>query len=268
MPEAEKIAFVFPHQDDEMFIFHRVRHLLKRGKRLSMIWISDGAANSAEVRTSPTIRLLFPILAHESDETIRLVRKAESVSLMRAIGVGDGNLHFLGYPSGQIMHHFHPIVESLRRLFVELAPDEIYTVAYDQSEFEHDACNAAVKSASRGLRQDVTLFEFPVFNNYRGILRFHWLVPWREVRTERTPFTAEEEGERLRLFRSVFKSQRSVAWLERLGSLLPSDYRKLGEPYRRMPEHDYARPTHGARVMYVPRRLRFDHFRRLVSGYV
>jgi LmbE family N-acetylglucosaminyl deacetylase len=251
-----------------MFIFHRMRRLLKRGNRLSMIWMTDGAASNPEVRVSPTIRLLFPILTHESDETIRLIREAESLSLMRAIGVRDEDLHFLGYPSGQIMHCFAPIVESLRRLLVELAPDEVYTVAYDQSEFEHDACNAAVKSASKDLGRDAAVFEFPVFNNHKGILRFHWLIPRREVRTERTPFTAEEESERLRMFRSVFKSQRSVAWLERLGSLLPSDYRRLGEPYRRMPEYDYARPVRGARVMYVPKSLRFDDFKRLVSGYV
>ena len=119
-----------------MFIFHRMRRLLKRGNRLSMIWMTDGAANNPEVRVSPTIRLLFPILTHESDETIRLIREAESLSLMRAIGVRDEDLHFLGYPSGQIMHCFAPIVESLRTLLVELAPDEVYTVAYDQSEFE------------------------------------------------------------------------------------------------------------------------------------
>jgi LmbE family N-acetylglucosaminyl deacetylase len=231
-----------------------------------VIWVTDGAANSPEVRASPSIRLLFPILARETDETIRRVRRAESLSLMRAIGVPEEDLHFLGYPSGRIMHCFGPIVDSLRSLLAGLAPAEVYTVAYDQSEFEHDACNAAVQLASRDLGRGTTLFEFPVFNNYKGVLRFHWLIPWDGVRVERTPFSAEEEARRLALFRRAFRSQRSVAWLERLAGLLPSDYRRLGEPYRRMPCHDYSRPLRGARVMYVPKSLRFRDFSRLVAG--
>jgi len=268
MPRADNIAFVLPHQDDEMFIFHRMRCLLRQGKRLSVIWVTDGAANNPEVRASPSIRLLFPILARETDETIRLVRKAESLSLMRAIEVPEEDLHFLGYPSGRIMDHFRPIVASLRVLLTSLAPSEVYTVAYDQSEFEHDACNAAVQAASAGLGNGVALYEFPVFNNHNGVLRFHRLIPQDGGRVERTRFSTEEEGRRLELFRSVFRSQRSVAWLERLGSHLPSEYRRLGEPYCRMPGHDYSRPLPGARVMYVPKSLRFDDFRRLVAGCV
>jgi hypothetical protein len=237
-----------------------------------MVWITDGAANNPEVRQDLSIRLFFPILARESDEVIRQVRKRESSSLMRHLGIPERNLHFLSYPSGQIKGCFSHIVASLTHVLSEVNPQEIYTVAFDHCEFEHDACNAAVRFAAKDWVKDwagkATLYEFPVFNTYQKRPRLHWLIPHKDVRIERTRFSLQEEHERLRLFRHIFKSQWPVALLERISSLLPSDYKRHGEPYRIMPEHDYTKRIKGAWVTYIPKSLRLEDFRQMILGHL
>lgn len=267
MSLTETIVFVFPHQDDEMFVFHRIRHLLRSGKRLFFVWVTDGAANNPEVRRVPFIRLFLPILARESDEVIRLVRAKESRSLMTRLGVGEERLRFLSLPSGQIKSCFDQVVDSLAALFRELRPREIYTVAFEHGEFEHDACNAAVRFAAREAGSGARLCEWPVFCFYKWRLRLHWLIPCDGAHVEYTPFTTEEERERLALFREMFPSQWFVAWSERIANRLFS-IRRRREPYRSMPEHDYLNQIPGARVMYQPKSLGFNDLREIVSGYV
>jgi LmbE family N-acetylglucosaminyl deacetylase len=262
MAGEKKILMVLPHQDDEMFIYHRIRYFVKRGEQVFIVWVTDGAANTPEIRQTPLIKWCIPILAKETDETIRRVRTAESLRMMEHLGVPKERLQFLDFPSGKIKGCFKQIIESLADIFHQLNPTEIYTVAYDHSEFEHDACHAAVKFATKGL--DATLYEFPVLNVYRGWPRVHFLVPYEGSRTQYTPFTRQEERERLRRFRQVFKSQWFVWWLDLNPFMRPIGYRKRGEPYRPFPDYDYLTPIEGAKVMYLPKPLGFEDFREVV----
>jgi hypothetical protein len=63
----------------------------------------------------------------------------------------------------------------------------------------------------------------------------------------------------------LFKSQWFIGWRERITSFLPSEYKKLGEPYRIIPDYDYSKQIDGAKVTYVPKSLRFEDFRKMVS---
>jgi LmbE family N-acetylglucosaminyl deacetylase len=263
----ENIVFVFPHQDDEMMTFHRIRHLLKQKRQLYMVWVTDGAANSDEVRKSLVIRLTLPLLARARDEAIRKLRKRESTSLMRRLGIPDRNLRFLSFPSGQTKNCFPQIVKSLEEVFLKLNPREIYTTAYDNGGFEHDICNAAVKFASRSLRE-VTLYEYPVVNVYKSFLHTHWLIPFQGSTVHHTPFTRREELERFRLFRTIYRSQWCAAYLEKILSFFPSEYGRLGEPYRIMPDYDYSKQITSARLSYRPRSLTFKDFQDIVSEYI
>jgi LmbE family N-acetylglucosaminyl deacetylase len=268
MTRPKNVVLVFPHQDDEMYIFHRIRYLLKHGARLTMVWMTDGAANNIEVRQDPSIRLFFPVLTRESDTALRQIRKRESTSLMRHLGIPERNLRFLSYPSGQIKGCFSHIVTSLARVFSEVSPQEIYTVAFDHCEFEHDVCNAAVKFAANAWAGKAMLYEFPVFNTFKSRPRLHWFIPHKGVRIERTRFSQREEAERLRLFQFVFKSQWPVAMMEKISYLLPSDYKRHGEPYRIMPEYDYTQWIKGAWVTYMPKSLRLKDFREMILGHL
>jgi LmbE family N-acetylglucosaminyl deacetylase len=261
MRSLTRSMIIVPHQDDEMFIFHRLRTLLRRGVEVHAAWVTDGAAHAEELRRDIGIRLFFPILARVDNDTIRRVRQQESTCLMRRLGVGPQRLTFLAYPSGRLQERFATLVEDLKRLCADLGPREIYTVAYDHSHFEHDACNAAVRLAAP---RQATLYEFPVLSLTHGLGRYRWLSPQPRATTRRTPFAPGEERLRLRLFRQVFRSQWSIALLEQLSSLFPSDYRKLGEPFREMPVYDYTRPIPGLSPQYIPKTLAFEDFRQMV----
>jgi LmbE family N-acetylglucosaminyl deacetylase len=267
MSSEPNVVFVFPHQDDEMGIYHRMRRLLRQGRHLFMIWVTDGAANVPEIRQDWSIRLLNPFLARESDETIRRVRKAESTALMRHLGVLDAQLDFLAFPSGLIKGCFPQMVTALAELFRELRPAQVYSVPYDHFEFEHDACNGAVRFASRGL-DDVGLFEFPLGVIYKGVFHQRWFIPYEGVTIERTLFTRQDELERLWLFRRLYPSQRYSAWIDRAANFFPWEYKRLGEPHRRMPDYDYSRPIPVARVNYIPRSMCFEDFRSMVWPYL
>jgi LmbE family N-acetylglucosaminyl deacetylase len=199
-----------------------------------------------------------------TDETIRRIREGESRSLANALGIPVENLHFLSFPSNRIAGYFSEIIKSLSNLFRELAPQEVYTVAYEHSEFEHDGVNAAVNLAVRQSGATLRLYEFPVFNRHKGKLRFHKLIPYDGIPIQHTPFSKEEERERVRLFIEHFPSQWFGARLDQGLSLLPSEYKKLGEPYRQMPEHDYSNPLQETEIMYQPKSLDFQFFRKTV----
>ena len=262
MRSVTRSMIIVPHQDDEMFIFHRLRTLVRRGVEVHAAWVTDGAAHAEELRRDIGIRLFFPILVRADNDTIRRVRQQESTRLMSHLGIGPPRLTFLAYPSSRLHERFAALVEDLRRLCADLGPREIYTVAYDHSHFEHDACNAAVRLAAP---RQTTLYEFPVLSLTHGLGRYRWLAPQPGAAIRHTPYAPSEERWRLRLFRRVFRSQWSVALLEQLSSLFPSDYRKLGEPYREMPVYDYTKPIPGLLPQYVPRTLSFEDFRQTVQ---
>jgi LmbE family N-acetylglucosaminyl deacetylase len=265
MERTDPVAIVVPHQDDEMFIFHRMRVLLSQQRSLHLVWVTDGAAHSEALRKDFMIRLFFPILSRCSNAAIRAVRAQESRELARRLGIPQNRLHFLDHPSGKLQHCFDSLVNSLSKVLGALQPSEIYTVAYDHSHFEHDACNAAVRFAAN---PGSTCYEFPVINLDRGIARHRWLLPCAGGRVERTPFSGEEERQRLYLLRRVFRSQWSVALLELCASWFKSEYQRLGEPYRIMPEHDYTQPLRASALHYLPKSLRFEDFKKMVRPYV
>jgi LmbE family N-acetylglucosaminyl deacetylase len=265
MKHSGTVVIVVPHQDDEMFIFHRLRALLAQRRDLHLIWVTDGAAHNDEIRRSLVIRLFFPVLSSSDDATIRAVRMRESMALAQQLAIPERRLRFLAFPSGRIQNCFGQVVEALHGIFQQLQPLEVYTVAFDHSHFEHDACNAAVRFAAN---QGSRLYEFPVLNLSRGPGRHRWLVPCAGTVIERTPFTWREERRRLRLFRRIFKSQWSVALLEAFGSWVPSDYREFGEPYRLIPDHDYTQPLAGSSIHYLPGSLDFTDFRAMVLPYL
>lgn len=261
-------VFVLPHQDDEMLIYHRIRALLRQGTRVHLIWVTDGAANSEEVRKMLFVRLFVPLLARETDEAIRRIRTEESLSLAKALGVLPENLHFLAFPSGQIQGCFSAIIAALANLFQALVPQEVYTVAFEHGEFEHDAINAAVSLAAQQIGATFQLYEYPVFNRHRGKMRFHKFIPWEGTPVERTSFSREEERERIRLFVELFPSQWFVARLEQVLYLFPSEFKQLGEPYRQMPVYDYRRPLCDTPIMYQPKSLDFEAFREMVLPHL
>ncbi|HBZ54592.1 MAG TPA: hypothetical protein DEO88_04225 [Syntrophobacteraceae bacterium] len=265
MANESGAMLVVPHQDDEMFIFHRLRALLRQGVTVHVVWISDGASHDADLRRDPTIRWFFPLLVQSDNETIRRVRELESRTLMQHLGVPARDQSFLGYPSGRLHHHLPAILDDLRQLFRRGEPQEIYTVAFDHSHFEHDLCNAAVRLAAAPSSR---LYEFPVLSLAHGFGRYRWLLPCPGNQIHRTRFGCTEERFRLELFRRAFPSQWSVALLERLCALFPTDFRRLGEPYRELPRYDYTRPIRGMIPHYLPKSLTFEDLRRALLPFL
>lgn len=251
-----------------MFIYHRIRSLMKEGTAPYLVWMTDGAAHNPELRRMLTIKLTIPILAWKRDEEIRQIRTAESRSLAVELGIPESHLRFLEYPSGQILWYFPQIIRTYTELFQELKPRAIYTVAYEHAGFDHDACNAAVRLAARKLDYSLEVYEWPVVNNYRGTILTHRLIPYQGIPIQRTTFTPGDELERINLYIQKYPSQWSAARAEQFLNFFRTDYQRYGEPFRLMPAYDYTHPMDGAAVMYMPNSLHFDHFKEMILAYL
>ena len=79
---------VAPHADDETIAaFHTIRALRKRGARVDVIVVTDGAASHRNSRSHPKHRLIA-------------LRQAETRRAMGRVGIGPGHIDFLGLPDG------------------------------------------------------------------------------------------------------------------------------------------------------------------------
>lgn len=227
-----RVAFVLAHQDDEIAYLGRLRHLVKRGRDIHVVWITDGA------RWVPAG-----------------VRRWESLATMGMLGLFEPgvpapeNLHFWEYPDGGSLDHAVEIVNRLTVLMSEIRPEEVYTVAYEGGHPDHDFAHFASVTAAMAQDRVPSVYEAPLYNSYGARLygRFGRFVP---AETE-TMFTEISGWDTLFKLRAML-NYRSQFWIALLPGLLFGGRVTLSkrEPYRPVPDWSYFQPPHSGRLFY------------------
>lgn len=240
--------FVFAHQDDEFVYLWMLRNMVKSGKEVHVLWITDGA------RFVPA-----------------QVRKAESTAVMRMVGVGEGRLSFWHYPDGASIGFAKEIVERLTETMEEIRPSQVYTDGFEGGHPDHDMAHFAAVTAARRIDRSIPVFEAPLYNRHGGRRwRFSRFIP---AETETLYVPVPRDGVIMKL-RALLK-YKSQFWIAMLPMLLFTNKREimsLGEPYRRVPAWNYRQPPHEGKLIYEGlffRRIlgiRFSDFREAVSG--
>lgn len=123
---AQRLAlFLFAHQDDEFGVFQQVLDEQAAGRRVVCVYITNGAV--AGVTSAQ--------------------RNAESLRVLRGLGVAAGDIVFageqLGIDDGKLPEHLQVASAWLREWLDASAPPEaVYVLAWEGGHQDHDALHA------------------------------------------------------------------------------------------------------------------------------
>ncbi|HYW53847.1 MAG TPA: PIG-L family deacetylase [Dongiaceae bacterium] len=150
MSAPDDVLFVFAHQDDEVGAFSRIAFEVRAGHRVWCAFLTDGAK---KVRPG--------------------VRDAESLRVLRRLGVAGEHVAFLADRAGRIADG--TLVHNLQRARVMLldwlrarapAPARIYTLDWEGGHHDHDATHLVTLSVARDLGV-ADVFVYPFYNGWR-----------------------------------------------------------------------------------------------------
>ncbi len=110
------LLIVAPHPDDEAIAAHAlITRLARRGTRVAVLVVSDGAASHPDSRAWPRARLVRE-------------RRRETRLAMRRIGVAADAVAFLDLPDGHLADHETAVCRGIRRA-VDALPTPLLALA-------------------------------------------------------------------------------------------------------------------------------------------
>jgi LmbE family N-acetylglucosaminyl deacetylase len=152
-----------PHPDDETLgcggtIFKR----REAGARVQVAFMTDGSASHAR---------------HMSRSALARARQHEAEGAARELGLRESDLHFLGFPDGELRRHRDSAAARVRALLREDPPRAVYVPHLGDGPSDHRTTSEVVLEGLRATGLRATVFEYPV-----------WLwhsFPWVKLDTSR-----------------------------------------------------------------------------------
>lgn len=142
--------YVLAHQDDEYGCLAQLRHDVGAGRRVVVVYLTDGTSNVGEA-----------------------VRTAESRAVLASVGVADEDVVVLGAPLGirclELPERLADAYGALRRFVDERAlprVDHVTTLAWEGGNPDHDAAHLAAARLALELGL-VSIREVSLYNAYR-----------------------------------------------------------------------------------------------------
>lgn len=143
----ETALFLFAHQDDEFGVFWEIAQLVEQNVDVHIAYLTSGS----------------------TDGNISVVRNAESIKVLRQLGVRTDQIHFLGaegaIPDGKL-HAFaaatcEMVVSLVRRLG---GIDYLYLLAWEGGRQDHDAAHLIGLAAIRGCDERMLIRQFSLYH--------------------------------------------------------------------------------------------------------
>ena len=132
---------VAPHADDETIGAGRLlRALVRRGTRVEVVVVTDGAASHPGSGRWPRPRLVAE-------------RRRETRRALRRLGIAAGRVRFLGLPDGRLDDTAALARRRLRRVVAALRPALVVAPAADDAHPDHRAAAAALGRPPGGARR-------------------------------------------------------------------------------------------------------------------
>lgn len=151
MPQT---LFIFAHQDDEYFVAPRISLHVRDGLRPFCVYLTDGGAYGCDP----------------------LVRNQESRGYLRALGVFEKDIAFIGTDAGI---HDGRLVYSLLTVYnvvisrVKGIPfHSLYCPAWEGGHPDHDAAHLIGIALSRHLNLQHESWQYPLYNGFKARGRF------------------------------------------------------------------------------------------------
>lgn len=138
------LVLLLPHPDDEFAAFAWIAHARAHGQTVHCIWITDGGWGG-----QPT-----------------LPRREESRTVLRAMGLQDEHLHFLGeqnaLPDGELHLHIVRAYEAIATCLASIGPSlQLLIPAWEGGHQDHDATHLIGSLLAR--RPGVEVLQFPLY---------------------------------------------------------------------------------------------------------
>ncbi|MGO9327503.1 MAG: PIG-L deacetylase family protein [Steroidobacteraceae bacterium] len=143
-------VILLPHQDDEIGVFHVIDECVKAGRRLLVIYVTDGAWQRASTS----------------------IRNAESMTVLSRLGVAQDRIWFLGQECGVANQNLRLRLEEvhaalLARLSSGPEVSAIYTPAWEGGHPDHDAAALLAVALARRLGSEGKVRQYPMYSAYR-----------------------------------------------------------------------------------------------------
>jgi len=175
--EQPLVLFLLAHQDDECGCFFEIHRLVSRGDKVIVAYLTSGNLDGS---SSP-------------------IRDAESVAVLKKLGVPKSNIFFLGtdarIPDGKLSHHLEAAFHSITDLIVKIGiPENLYFLAWEGGHQDHDAVHLIGVVLADHLGIIERCYQFPLYTGvnlpsvfFRMFVFFPengepklTMIPWRQ----------------------------------------------------------------------------------------
>jgi len=138
--------FLFAHQDDEFGVFYEIHRLVSRGDKVMIAYLTSGTSDGNPSR----------------------FRNAESISVLKRLGVNENNIIFLGtdawIPDGHLCGHLEVAYRNLADLIAKVGvPEKLYFHAWEGGHQDHDAAHLIGVVLGEHLGILERCYQFPLY---------------------------------------------------------------------------------------------------------
>lgn len=156
---ADRVLVVSPHPDDESLCCGgTIRQALNVGAAVHIVWLTSG--DSFELDAALTEHRMRP--GGAGLEQLGERRMNEAKDAARALGVPEGNLHFLGYPDGGLQRLFLDyFTQPYRSRFTGLSAVPYAGAVTPGAEYTGENLLRDLKSVFQGVQPTVVLAPSP-----------------------------------------------------------------------------------------------------------
>lgn len=138
--------FLFAHQDDESSCFFEIHRLVSRGDKVVVAYLTSGTSNGVSFSA----------------------RNAESLVVLKKLGVADDNIYFLGtnskIPDGHLCSNLQIAYRSISDLIAKIGvPNNLYFHAWEGGHQDHDAVHLIGIALGKHLGILERSYQFPFY---------------------------------------------------------------------------------------------------------
>jgi LmbE family N-acetylglucosaminyl deacetylase len=139
-----------PHPDDETLgCGVTIMRKIEAGQPVQVVIATDGRHSHHSARISAS--------------ELAGIRQREAIDACRVLGLAADKVRFLEYEDQALLGGVAALTDQLRRIIVEIGPQEIYLPSAIDSNPDHRALNAAALAAIEQTAADVDVYEYPIW---------------------------------------------------------------------------------------------------------
>lgn len=248
---GKKIAFIFAHQDDEVFIFSKIKEHVRIGDSILFIWTAS---------------------SHNIDEAYGEERISESEKMLSVLGFDNySKAYFLQYPDGYTYKYIDEIYDTIMTIFIDFLPNVVYTPAYEGGHPDHDLVNFIVAFIREQHLPNIIHYEFPLYSAYELYFPLPFLMrnypP--DISTNKRSLSIKDFDDILEIW-GIYESQHFP--LDAYILLTSGREKTFGyEYYRNTPTYNYLQPPPGYMFIAYERYLfhiEYSDFQKAISGFI